>query len=108
MFRISKAHMDMARIRPLRNLWRHRAMRHGLSHDKSEQLEQHVIHWIIEHNIEEPENVDFVMIATARSAGTFLTAEPVVEAMRIADHEGELAVSTIRREAMTYLQKPGA
>ena len=70
-------------------------------------MEQHVVRWIVEHNIENAENVDFVMIATARSDGSFLTAESVVEAMRLADGEGELAVSAIRREAMAHLRRSG-
>ena len=83
-------------------------MRYGMSLDRSATLEDQVVRWIVEHDIEQPANIDFILIASACSDGAFLTAEPVEAAMRHADGEHELVVSAIRREAAAQIQDGGA
>ncbi|GFE49742.1 hypothetical protein So717_14950 [Roseobacter cerasinus] len=108
MLRFSNAQIEAARVGSLQALWQHRATREGLSQKRSAELENDIVNWIIQHSIERPENVDFIMIASARSDGAFLEADPIKAAMDHARGEYEIVISAIRREAAMQIQSGAA
>lgn len=98
MFRLSDEQIEAPRANWLLAVWRDRAAREGLGRGRIDALADPVVQWLMTYRIEQPENVEFVMIASARSDGSFLTAEPIQRAMELSFGENELVVSAVRRE----------
>ncbi|WP_227272631.1 hypothetical protein [Roseobacter weihaiensis] len=98
MVTLSKDQIEAPRANRLLAVWRDRAARQGLDETRIDALADPVVQWLMTHRIEQPENVEFVMIAAARSNGAFLTAAPIQKAMQLSFGEDDLVVSAIRRE----------
>ena len=104
MFKLSRKQIDAPRANRLLAVWHDHAAREGLSESQRDTLAEPVVQWLMAHHIEHPENLDFVMIASARSDGAFLTAEPIKEALEVSFGEDELVISAIRREVAAQVR----
>lgn len=103
--KFKKEQMDAPRSGRLLSMWRDRASLDQLDAARRDALAEPVVLWLLHHSIEETRNVEFVMTATAQSQGAFLTAPPILEAMRLSGGEYELAVSAIRRETAAQVEQ---
>lgn len=74
----------------------------------SDALAEPVVAWLLQYGIETPRNVEFVMNAAALSQGAFLTAPPILEALRLSGGEYDLVMSAIRRETAARAEQQRA
>ena len=98
MLRLTEDQLNAPRTERLRQIWRSRATHEGLAPEAAQGLEEPTVAWLVRHRIEMPENIDFVMVASARTNGAFLSAPPVKLLMAQCGGEYEVAVSALRNQ----------
>lgn len=97
--------MQAGRRPRLLPLWHEIATREELPAQQRDALADPVSQWLMTYQIEQPKNVEFVMVATAHSQGAFLTSEPILNAMQLSGGEYEMVISAIRRETAAQAQQ---